>query len=75
MLKREIGAGEMATVFLAQDVRYHGIETPANLRHPRILPLFDSGQVGGTVGYVMSFVQGKPCRARLGRRAGATVTR
>src|ERR1043166_2878417 len=71
-LERELGAGGMATVFLAHDVRHNRkvaikvlraellgdlgaerflkeIETTANLQHPNILPLFDSGRVDGTV--------------------------
>src|SRR5881397_4098365 len=68
VLERELGAGGMATVYLAHDVRHNRkvaikvmhaelaaligaerflkeIETTANLQHPHILPLFDSGQV------------------------------
>ena len=75
-LERELGAGGMATVYLAHDVRHNRkvaikimqpelaaligaerflkeIETTANLQHPNILPLFDSGRVEGTVFYVM----------------------
>ena len=43
------------------------IETTANLQHPHILPLFDSGRVENTVFYVMPFVQGESLRARLTR--------
>ncbi|HEV7365389.1 MAG TPA: protein kinase, partial [Gemmatimonadales bacterium] len=43
------------------------IETTANLQHPHILPLFDSGQVDGTVFYVMPYVQGESLRNRLQR--------
>ena len=43
------------------------IETTANLQHPNILPLFDSGQVEGTVFYVMPYVQGESLRNRLTR--------
>src|SRR6185312_9767833 len=43
------------------------IETTANLQHPHILPLFDSGRVDGTVFYVMPFVQGESLRDRLTR--------
>ena len=90
LLEREIGAGGMATVFLAHDPRHNRkvavkvmhpelamlfgpdrflkeIETTANLQHPHILPLFDSGQVADTVFYVMPYVQGESLRARLNR--------
>ena len=90
LLEREIGAGGMATVFLAHDPRHNRkvavkvmhpdlamlfgpdrflkeIETTANLQHPHILPLFDSGQVANTVFYVMPYLQGESLRARLNR--------
>ena len=37
----------------------------AGLRHPHILPLFDSGEADGTLYYVMPFVDGESLRARL----------
>jgi serine/threonine-protein kinase len=43
------------------------IKTTANLQHPHILGLHDSGQVEGTVFYVMPFVQGESLRERLTR--------
>ena len=43
------------------------IETTANLQHPHILPLFDSGHVANTVFYVMPYVQGDSLRTRLAR--------
>jgi eukaryotic-like serine/threonine-protein kinase len=43
------------------------IETTANLQHPNILPLFDSGRVEGTVFYVMPYLAGESLRARLAR--------
>jgi Tol biopolymer transport system component len=43
------------------------IETTANLQHPHILPLFDSGQVANTVFYVMPYLQGESLRTRLRR--------
>ena len=90
LLESELGAGGMATVFLAHDARHNRkvaikvmhpqlaaligperflkeIETTANLHHPNILPLFDSGRVEGTVFYVMPHVQGGSLRARLKR--------
>ncbi|MEP6999477.1 MAG: serine/threonine-protein kinase [bacterium] len=43
------------------------IKTTANLQHPHILSLFDSGTVDGTVLYVMPFVDGESLRDRLSR--------
>ena len=89
-IKREIGAGGMATVYLAQDLRHDrpvalkllnpelgavlGVErflaeirVTANLQHPNLLPLFDSGAADGLLYYVMPFVDGESLRARLDR--------
>jgi serine/threonine-protein kinase len=43
------------------------IETTANLRHPHILPLHDSGEAAGFLFYVMPFVEGESLRDRLSR--------
>ena len=43
------------------------IELTANLQHPHILPLFDSGSADGQLFYVMPFVEGESLRARLER--------
>ena len=43
------------------------IEVTANLQHPHILGLIDSGEAGGQLYYVMPFVQGESLRARLER--------
>src|SRR6185369_7938639 len=45
----------------------HEIRTTAKLRHPHILPLFDSGNAHGLLFFVMPFVQGESLRARLDR--------
>jgi serine/threonine-protein kinase len=89
-IEREIGAGGMATVYLARDLRHDrpvalkllnpelgavlGVErflaeikVTANLQHPNLLPLFDSGEAGGHLFYVMPFVEGESLRARLER--------
>ena len=89
-IERELGAGGMATVYLAQDVRHDRkvalkvlrpelaailggerflaeIKTTANLQHPHILSLFDSGEAGGLVFYVMPYVEGESLRDRLTR--------
>ena len=39
----------------------------ANLQHPHILPLFDSGEADGLLFYVMPFVEGESLRDRLER--------
>jgi eukaryotic-like serine/threonine-protein kinase len=49
------------------------IETTANLQHPNILPLFDSGRVEGTVFYVMPYVAGESLRDRLNRETQLPV--
>jgi len=46
-LKPELAAVVGAGRFLAD------IKTTANLQHPHILPLFDSGEAGGFLFYVM----------------------
>src|SRR5512134_3201821 len=89
-IEREVGAGGMATVYLAQDLRHDRrvalkllrpelsavigaerflgeIKLTANLQHPHILPLFDSGAADGQLFYVMPFVEGESLRDRLDR--------
>ncbi|MFL5472225.1 MAG: protein kinase domain-containing protein [Gemmatimonadales bacterium] len=43
------------------------IRTTANLQHPHILPLFDSGEADGVLYYAMPFVEGESLRDRLSR--------
>jgi serine/threonine-protein kinase len=43
------------------------IELTANLQHPHILPLFDSGEAAGLLYYVMPYVDGETLRRRLER--------
>ncbi len=95
-VERQLGAGGMATVYLAHDLRHDRqvavkvlreelaavigaerflaeIRTTANLQHPHILPLFDSGQVDGTVFYVMPYVEGESLGDRLDRETQLPV--
>jgi serine/threonine-protein kinase len=50
------------------------IEVTANLQHPHILPLFDSGNAGGLLFYVMPFVDGETLRSRLERERQLPVS-
>ena len=56
VLKPELAAMVGADRFLAE------IETTANLQHPHILPLFDSGEADGFLFYVMPYVEGESLR-------------
>ena len=80
-IKRELGEGGMAAVYLTDDLKHERnvalkvlkpelaavvgaerflaeIKTTANLQHPHILPLFDSGEAEGFLYYVMPYVEG-----------------
>jgi serine/threonine-protein kinase len=61
VLRPEWSAVLGAERFLAE------IKLTANLQHPNIVPLFDSGEVEGRLYYVMPFVEGETLRDRLGR--------
>jgi TolB-like protein len=43
------------------------IKLAAGLQHPNILPVYDSGDAGGTLYYVMPYVEGESLRDRLDR--------
>ncbi|MDH4130978.1 MAG: protein kinase, partial [Gemmatimonadota bacterium] len=43
------------------------ITTTANLQHPHILPLFDSGEADSFLFYVMPYVEGETVRDRISR--------
>jgi serine/threonine protein kinase/Tfp pilus assembly protein PilF len=51
------------------------IATTASLRHPNILPLYDSGDAGGLLFYVMPCVEGESLRDRLEREKQLAVDR
>jgi len=61
VLSPELGALLGPERFLAE------IKVTANLQHPNLLPLFDSGAAGGLLFYVMPFVEGESLRAKLAR--------
>ena len=43
------------------------IRLTANLQHPHIVPVYDSGEASGLLYYVMPFVEGESLRARIDR--------
>ena len=57
---------ELAAVLGAERF-LHEIKTTANLQHPHILPLHDSGEADGNVFYVMPYVEGESLRDLLDR--------
>jgi hypothetical protein len=61
VLKPELAALVGAERFLLE------IRTTANLQHPHILPLHDSGEADGLLFYVTPFVEGESLRDRLDR--------
>ena len=61
VLKPELAAVVGAGRFLAE------IKVTANLQHPHILPLFDSGEADSFLFYVMPYVEGESLRDRLDR--------
>jgi serine/threonine-protein kinase len=63
VLNPELGRSLGAQRFLRE------IKTAANLAHPHILPLFDSGEADGLLFYVMPYVKGESLRARLTRES------
>ena len=107
-IERELGAGGMATVFLAHDIKHdrkvavkvlrpelaavlgterflNEIKITANLSHPHILPLLDSGSAeeppsvrptdrpSAFLYYVMPYVEGESLRERLDREKQLSV--
>jgi eukaryotic-like serine/threonine-protein kinase len=95
-IERELGAGGMATVYLARDVK-HGrevalkvlrpelgrvlgaerflqeIRISAQLDHPHILTLIDSGESDGFLWYVLPYVRGESLREKLVREPQLSV--
>ncbi|HEX9704711.1 MAG TPA: serine/threonine-protein kinase [Gemmatimonadales bacterium] len=89
-IEQEIGAGGMATVYRARDLKHdrlvavkvlrpelaatlgpdrfpREIRIVAQLSHPHILPLHDSGEADGFLYYVMPFVEGESLRTKIER--------
>jgi len=61
VLRPELVASLGAERFLAE------IRLTAKLQHPHIVPLFDSGEAGGFLYYVMPYIEGESLRDRLER--------
>src|SRR5262249_48788614 len=61
VLRPELAAGIGADRFLSE------VKTTANLQHPHILALHDSGQADTFLFYVMPFIEGESLRDRLTR--------
>ena len=59
VIRPELGAALGPDRFLRE------IKVTAKLRHPHILPLFDSGDTNGQLWYTMPYVQGGTLRQRL----------
>ena len=95
-IEREIGAGGMATVYLAEDLKHerkvavkvlrpelaavlgaerflNEIKVTANLQHPHILPLHDSGEADSFLFYVMPYVEGESLRQRMNREKQLSI--
>jgi len=67
VLKPELAAIVGAERFLAE------IQVTANLQHPNILPLFDSGEADSFLFYVMPYVEGDTLKDRLAREGQLPV--
>ncbi len=61
VLRPELAAALGAERFLRE------IDIAANLAHPHILPLYDSGEAGGFLYYVMPYVEGESLRDLITR--------
>ncbi len=63
---------ELAAVLGAERF-LHEIKVTANLQHPHILPLHDSGEADGFLYYVMPYVEGESLRDRLNHERQLSV--
>lgn len=62
-----------ASATLGRDRLAREIVVTAGLRHPHILPLFDSGESEGALFYVMPYVEGESLRSRIAREGPLPV--
>jgi serine/threonine-protein kinase len=67
LLNPELGAVLGIDRFLAE------IRVTANLQHPNLLPLFDSGEANGQPFYAMPYVEGETLRHRIDREKQLAV--
>ena len=67
VLREDLAASLGASRFLRE------IEIAAQLQHPHILPLLDSGEADGFLYYVMPFVTGQSLRERIAREGELPV--
>jgi len=67
VLEPELAALVGVDRFLAE------IETTANLQHPHILPLYDSGVADGLLFYVMPYIEGDSLQDRLDRERQLSI--
>jgi serine/threonine-protein kinase len=67
VLRPELAAALGSERFLRE------VEVTANLTHPHILPLYDSGEADGFLYYVMPYVEGESLRERLNRDGKLSV--
>jgi tetratricopeptide (TPR) repeat protein len=68
VLRPDLGSAVGADRFLRE------IEIAAQLSHPHIVPLYDSGTADGLLYYVMPFVEGESLRDRLTRETKIPVS-
>jgi len=69
VLRPELGA------ILGGDRFLREIHITARLRHPHILPVYDSGEADGVLFYVAPLVEGARCATGSGARAGSRPPR
>ena len=67
VMRPEVSAGLAADRFLRE------IRTTANLQHPHIVPVFDSGSSEGLLYFVMPLIEGETLRQRLEREGPLPV--
>jgi serine/threonine-protein kinase len=67
VLRPELSASLFAERFLRE------IEIIANLNHPHVLPMHDSGEADGLLYYVMPFMEGESLRDRLNRESRLAI--